>query len=263
MSGLIENIFKKFIRRGLIKVEALYKRLEYSRFKPNHVFQINVNGVEFRMAFSNYRLQGSIIERIEGRREKETVAIIKSIVREGAKVLELGGCYGYFTIIISKCVGYSGKVVSIEGTPRNYEILCNNLNLNGLNNVETHNVFLTNKSEFATFALDDKHPYDAIRRLKSNSEEAEVEVRTVDLAPFLSKIDYEPDYVFMDIEGFEVEVFQSLSDSHFSKNRPVIVFEIHHAFYEKEMGLEYIVKILEKNKYIYRGIGENLICFPE
>lgn len=262
MRSLLRNIGEKPLRFLYRKVKTFNESLRYGKFKANHIFHISVDDVKFKMSFADYKLQGSIVERIEGKREKGTVSIIKSIVHEGAKILELGGCYGYFTMIMSKCAGDTGKVVSIEGTPNNYRILCNNLRINDINNVDTYNVFLTTKSEFATFTPDDKNPYGAIKRLESSSEDATEKIKTAELASFLRKIDYQPDNIFMDIEGFEVEVFENLSDSYFNQNRPVIVFETHQTFYEERKGLDHIKNILEMNQYIYRMIGENLICFP-
>ena len=98
---MIEKILKKFISYGVRK----YRAYTYSKFGPGHIFNIEVDDISFRMSFMDYYLDPCIIQRIEGRREPETVAIIKSLVRNGSKVLELGGCYGYFTAIMSKCAG--------------------------------------------------------------------------------------------------------------------------------------------------------------
>jgi len=66
----------------------------------------------------------------------------------------------------------------------------------------------------------------------------------------------------MDIEGFEIEVFDNLKDSYFDTNRPTILFEVHTELYTEERDLKYIQKVLNKNKYHYRRIGGNLLCYP-
>ena len=92
-------------------------------------------------------------ERIDGIREPSTISIINSTVKNRSNVLELGGCYGYFTAIMAKCVGKSGKVVSIEGTPNNFKILSKNVEINNLNNVELHQVFLRADEKGGSCAL--------------------------------------------------------------------------------------------------------------
>lgn len=246
--------------------------IKYNKYKPNHVFDINVNDMSFKLTFSDYKLDDAIIERIEGRREPETTAIIKSLIRKGAKVLELGGCYGYFTTIMSRCAGENGKIVSIEGTPNNNRILTNNVCLNNLNNVDIYQYFITSKAPIVYFNPEDRGPYNAINRLgnsgahsKSNHSKNSnyVTVEAKQLSQILSDINFTPDYIFMDIEGFEVDVFEDFSEGYFRLNRPIIVFEIHEVFYKNGKDLNYIMEILKDNDYYYRQIGGNLICFPE
>ena len=79
------------------------------------------------MKFKDNAIDQPIYERIIGKREPSTVAVLKSIVQEDFKILEIGACYGYFSIILSKLLNSKGQIISIECLPRNYEILNNNL----------------------------------------------------------------------------------------------------------------------------------------
>lgn len=240
--------------------------IKYRGYNHDHVFNINFDDVNFKMTFLDYPLGRSIIQRIEGRRELETVSIIRSIVKRGSKVLELGGCYGYFTAIMSNCVGPDGKVVSIEGTPNNYRILVENIRINNIGNVETHNVFVTTKKEKAYFDNKEKHPYNAISRLKDSQGEEEeqlISVPTIKLSTFLPRINFTPDYIFMDIEGFEIDVFEDISKAWLINNRPLICFEKHLHFYKKSKGLSFIFSVLQRHNYHYRQIANNVVCFPE
>lgn len=261
MKRLLEKIVIRLLSFSIIN----YHKLIYSRFKPGHIFDISVDDMSFKMTFMDYKLGETIIERIEGRRERETTATIKSLVQNGSKVLELGGCYGYFTMIMSKCAGPEGKVVSIEGTPNNCQILNENIRLNNITNVSVYNLFVTSKSTSVSFNSQDRHPYDAIDRIErqenSNSENY-IAVPSVRLSNFLQEIDFIPDYIFMDIEGFEVEVFEDFSGGYFKSNRPVIVFEVHNPYYKEGKNLSFIEDILKQNSYTFRRIAGNMICFP-
>ena len=181
--------------------------------------------------------------------------------------MELGGCYGYFTAIMSKCAGPDGKVVSIEGTPNNYKILKENIRINNLNNVDAYNFFITSKSDKVYFSPDDKHPYNVIKRLEEQENkpsENQISVPVRRLSLFLKEIHFSLNYLFMDIEGFEVEVFEDFSEGGYLKsNRPLIVFEIHPQFYKGTKDLNFILDVLETNNYYYRKIAGNLACFPE
>jgi len=207
------------------------------------------------------------MERIEARREPITTAIIRSLVRAGDQVLELGGCYGYFTCIMSQCVGSTGKIISVEGTPNNYEVLLRNIELNDLSNVTAYNYFVTNESEQVWFKPGENHPYEAIARLQRRDDNPPTNAVVVPAGPlsaFLDKIRFRPNCIFMDIEGFEIDVLEDLfSISYLSTNRPVLVFEIHEHFYRAPKYLAFIEDILKRSRYYYRRVKGNLICFPE
>ena len=242
-----------------------YRIAKYAKFGPNHIFDIKVDDLSLRMTFLDHKIGHGIVERLQGRREPTTVSIIRSLVRPGSKVLELGGCYGYFTYIMSRCAGDEGKVVSIEGTPNNFKVLRRNIELNNMTTVFPYNFFITDKGDHVSFGADEEHPYGAIDRLlnqRDNGDPTSVTVPTIRLSSFLEKIGFDPDYVFMDIEGFEIDVFKDFSARYFSRNRPVIVFEVHDSMYRGQENLDFIKEILLKNHYHHRRDGSNLLCFP-
>ncbi len=265
MKKLLEQLTDRLWAGPIRRWHTSLKVWQHSRFEAGHIFSIDIDGVRFEMTFLDYHLGSSIVERIEGNREPETVAIEKTLVRSGDKVLELGGCYGYFTAILSHCVGPRGRVVSIEGTPNNYRILKENIRLNNLANVRSYNVFLTSRSEEVWFGEQDKVPYHAIRSLTDGPDatEHDVVVPSVRLTSFLTQIDFVPDHILMDIEGFEVEVLDDLVAHEYLKAcRPTILFEIHDQFYEKGRGLDYVLGLLESTGYECRRIAGNLLCLP-
>lgn len=229
----------------------------------NKIFDIKVNDINFKMSFNNYKIDGAIIERIEGRREPETTAIIRSTVKEGSKVLELGGCYGYFTCIISKSVGNNGKVVSIEGLPNNYDILKNNIVLNQLNNVSCYNFFVaSNKKATMTFDKNATNPYKGISELKKNEQlNNGVSVPIKNLGIFLGEINFEPTHIFIDIEGFEIDAIEHLIKYLKLNNKPQILFEIHKNFYEEGRDHNYIIDSLQNLGYKTRLIADNCLAY--
>ena len=249
----------------MIDAKMRYQIANCAKLGPGHIFDIQVDDLAIKLTFLDRPIGPAILERIQGRREPTTVTAIRALVRPGARVLELGGCYGYFTNIMAACAGPDGKVVSIEGTPNNYRILKRNIELNNLKNVDAYNLFITDKADHVTYGQKDHDPYQAIERLgnaRTSDAQEEVAVQTVRLSEFLKKHAFDPDYVFMDIEGFEIEVFKDFDARYLAKHRPVFVFEIHEMFYKGEENLEWIKRILDKHEYYYRKDGSNLLCFP-
>ena len=258
---------KQAIRSVAARARQLSEHRRYNIYTSDHIFDVRVNRHKFLMSFSDYPIQGPIVERIEGRREPDTVAIIEAIAKPGMQILEIGGCYGYFTLIMSSCAGPNGRVVTIEGTPRNYDILKKNIEINQVTNVDPFNVFVTSQDSEVRFAPDERSPYAAIDRLTQPGEslvpeEGSHAVPTVTVSGFLKEESYHPDVIFMDIEGFETEVIEDLSRSYLSTHRPTFVFEVHPTFYEPDRGEAFIVDSLQSLGYECRRVGGNMIAHP-
>jgi FkbM family methyltransferase len=257
--------FLFFKKKFFLKKDVFHLK---ERINKNYISDIKVDDLNFKMSFLNYDLSDlGITERINGIREPNTVTAIKSLVKNNSKVLVLGACYGYFTNIMSKMCGQNGIVVSIEGLPQNYNILVNNIKLNNLNNVRTYNFFVTNKlinNNEMRFKKNSTNPYYEIEKLNSNflediKNDYDV-VPVVKLSNFLNQINFNPDVIFMDIEGFEVDVIEDLNENYFHKNKPNIVFEVHEYFYKNNKNLEYLKSILQSANYNMRLDKNNLIC---
>ena len=70
-----------------------------------------------------------------GSYEPEETALVQSVVQPGDVVIDLGACIGYYTLLFSKLVGPSGRVVAFEPAPDSSAILQRNVSKNGLTNV--------------------------------------------------------------------------------------------------------------------------------
>jgi FkbM family methyltransferase len=251
-------------QRIFLRLHKKYIRLKYSKFRANHIFDIVVGEISFKMTFLEYSLNPAIIERIEGRRESETVAIIKALLRKGDKVVEIGGCYGYFTIIMSKCVGSTGRIVSIESLPKHLAVLKKNMEINNITNVDLNHLFIDSELTELPLPLSEAIVNFGDKTdgsvLQTKKEIPRVPAKRLSI--FLREINFIPDWLFMDIESFEIGVFEDLSENYFSYKKPVIIFETHPQFYKGDKNLDYIKSILTKHNYIFRSIADNLLCIP-
>lgn len=256
-------LIAKIIKSLGIRLETKIKKNLYSKNKNN--YQINVDDDNFFMTFLNYEIGGTIQQRIDGVREPETTALIKSLLRPGDMVLELGGCYGYFTMLMANAVSASGKVVSIEGLPNNFEILDTNIKLNNYKNIECYNFFIGNGQKTIEFDSKDTNPYNGIKKFKSNEQSFKkdniISVECINIPGFLKKIDFHPTHIFMDIEGFEVDALEQLCNDYLDNHSPTIVFEYHEMFYTQSKDIEYLRKLLHSKKYTTKKIYGNILAY--
>ena len=242
------------------------KKQIYKNYGKNYIFDVKIDDFDYKLTFRNQPITANIVQRIEGRRERETLAIYKSIIKPGMNVLELGACFGEFTVLLDHLVTQSGKVIAVEGTPNIFSILKKNFEINKLKNTEIHSLFISNADKDVIFDTKDNHPYNAINRLK-NKELNKISINEViqkktKISEFLNKINFKPDVILMDIEGFEVDVIEDLFLRSDIKINPVILFEMHPQLYERHKDLSYVVDILEEKNYRCIQIDSNMLCYP-
>ncbi len=249
------------------KVINLFKK---NIFENDYIHNIKVDNINFKMKFKDNAIDQPIYERIIGKREPSTVAVLKSIVQEDFKILEIGACYGYFSIILSKLLKSKGQIISIECLPRNYEILNNNLSLNNINNVETLNYFISSQNEANVFFEKNvRDPYALIKRFKNNIKlDNEIKnsskfdgVKSISISNLLKSLNFNPNLIFMDIEGIEVDAIEDLSSNYLDKHKPIILFEIHNDYYMGDKNLNYLLSILKNKNYMLREIDGNILGY--
>jgi len=157
---------------------------------------------------------------IVGKRELEHVYILKNELREGMTVWDIGANIGYYVLMEAKYVGSTGKVYAVEPSPSNYELLKKNLELNDYTDrVETFQVAISNKngeselylSEMSNINTFNPHLF-RFGRTSGNLSGTALMVPTSDVRSF-TKDKRQVDLVRMDIEGHEVDVFESIIKS--------------------------------------------------
>ncbi len=131
-------------------------------------------------------------------KEKEEELFFAKYLKEGDVVIDCGAHLGTLSMVASKKVGASGKVVSVEPHPRTFMYLEKNIKEN-----HCHNVHLVNKAigdTEGTIAITDFYASD-LNYLTEEGEKA-VEMTTLDvLANDISKIDL----LKLDVEGHELQ----------------------------------------------------------
>ncbi|MEW6418725.1 MAG: FkbM family methyltransferase [Nitrospirota bacterium] len=67
----------------------------------------------------------------KGNLEPGLVKLFKSYVKDGMVVIDVGANVGLYTLIAASLIGNEGKVYSFEPTPRTFDLLKNNMQVNG------------------------------------------------------------------------------------------------------------------------------------
>ncbi len=140
------------------------------------------------------------------------IGFMKEFLREGDVFLDLGAHIGVFTLIASREVGKTGKVVSLEPHPQSYHRLCKHLELNSIENVVALNVAASDKEEICIMGLTQEGQlgtntllFDELRPQESSS----TSVECYPLADILHRCDISVIRgAKIDIEGYEYRVLK-------------------------------------------------------
>lgn len=127
--GIMRNIYIKTLRRNKFVHQGLYavaRGIFFPAWESILAFRTHPDdplAVRFSMLSGEY--------------EKETVELIRHLVKPGMTALDIGAHIGYYTRILAKLVGISGKVVAFEPHPETFRLLTRNTarfrNVNALN----------------------------------------------------------------------------------------------------------------------------------
>jgi len=187
-------------------------------------------------------------------REPELINLIKKEVKEGFTAIDLGSNIGYITLLLSDLCGKNGIVYAIEPEPENFNILQYNIEINKLKNVEAYNIAISESNTISDFFIGKSSNLSGLFSNR-NTTLKKVKVKTETLTNFLKEKKY-PNFIKMDTEGAEVEIFKGMYDYFINNNKGkcLIVLEMHPMFYSKERDLEIEFKkflnIGFKTKYV-------------
>jgi FkbM family methyltransferase len=186
---------------------------------------------------------GGIYSRIrKGKREREPdfVKLLKLEINPGMTIFEIGTNVGYYTFIMAKLLHNTGIIHAIEPHPNSYKYLVKNISINNYEKlIVPHNFAIGDTDGMANFFIDSHMPNLSSSIYKKNCKKINTRYYTLD--SFISKFGY-PNFIKMDIEGFEVEVLSKIDS--LQKNFPLkILFETHPIAYNNKRDMKAIKQI--------------------
>ena len=139
--------------------------------------------------------------------EPQETAFVAELLRPGMTFVDVGGNWGYYTLLAAHLTGVSGKVVSFEPDPRLFPILNHNISYNKLTHVKALQVAAADEDGLLTLAgFEENSGKRGLSRLVNDGDitgpKFQVQTRTIDAA--LDELCVgQVDLLKMDIEGAE------------------------------------------------------------
>ena len=151
--------------------------------------------------------------------------LLMETLKPGMNAVDIGGNIGYYAMLEARLVGPEGKVIAIEPMPDNSEQLCNNIKINGYQNIRIHKVAIGDRDGTALMYITGKSNWHSLHPPVSAKGELKVPVSTLDslLMPYnLASVDL----VRMDLEGYEIVVIEGMKWT-LEKYGPRLLVELH------------------------------------
>ncbi len=155
--------------------------------------------------------------------EEPETAFIRSTIRPGMVVYDVGANIGYTTTLAASLVGPTGLVAAFEPHPHNYGLLDRNVASNRFAQVRPFNVALGAAQGILSLYESDTNFGDHQLYGVPGEERQSVEVKVERLDDVCAREKLPPpDFIKIDVQGYEPFVLQGMEEI-LRRNRPLIV----------------------------------------
>ncbi|MEZ4937996.1 MAG: FkbM family methyltransferase [Crocinitomicaceae bacterium] len=197
-------------------------------FDRFNLFRGQVSPIEYQDFKLEVKLDDWIQENLFflGKYEEAELKVIQNILKEGDTFIDVGANIGLFSLVASRHVGITGKVISFEPFPENFNHLEKHLQLNQIKNVQAENKAVGD--EIGQIHLyhnpDDKNLGMVSTTASENSQKIDVELITLDHY-FQQNPNPSIQMIKIDIEGHEYPALRGMQAT-LEKYKPVLLVEI-------------------------------------
>jgi FkbM family methyltransferase len=196
--------------------------------------------------------------------EKYEYEMVEKLINNGDNFFDIGANIGWYSINIGLAKRNS-KIYSFEPIPKTYKNLQNNININFVKNITTHNFGLSNKKgEFIFYYYEEGSGNASTINLTERADIKKVQCRLTTLDEYIEKTSIRVDFIKCDVEGAELHVFQGGFRT-IQRDLPIIFSEILRKWSAKfDYDPNMIFNILNEIGYQAFTVNEeNLINFEK
>lgn len=231
--------FQYFYRLRNIKYHILKSKTK------SGILARNVQGSRMQLHLDDEGISADLA--LDGIREPMSTKTVKEEVKQGYTVVEIGANIGYYALMESRLVGSKGRIYAIEPSPGNFRNLKKNIELNGYKNIESFELGIGDKKGTAKIFISPHSNLSSLVVQKNKKVIDTVDIKISTLDEFL-KGKKSPDFIRMDVEGYEYNIIRGMKNILRSKKPMKIFIELHPHIMGRGKT-EYVLKTLEANGF--------------
>lgn len=155
--------------------------------------------------------------------------VIQHYVQPNWNFVDIGGHIGYLTLLLAKRVGPEGQVFAFEPLADNFEVLKENVLLNGYKNVHAVCKAILNMTGTTVITLgrDGPLPMESRLLLKAKDDTNGIVVQAITLDEYLaSQAVSAIEFVKIDAEGAEAVILERMRET-LHRHKPLVLLEVH------------------------------------
>lgn len=230
-SNLYYALFER--RNSLYVLVVAFMRL--NRMARRKISPLQVNDMRMNVQLNDPGISTELA--LSKKHEPISTQILTRFLKKRYHCLEVGANMGYYALLTARLIGNEGKILAVEPHPENFNVLLENISMNGLRNVSCLNVACSNYDGWGILKVTPQSNWHNL--LEKGSNGLPVRVRKVDtLAKDLERVDY----MRMDVEGHEDKVIEG-SRKTIQASGPSLFVEFHPTLAGKESTLKLLAKL--------------------
>ena|SRR5256885_4093090 len=250
MKKILFSIYKKFaamlLGSGISKypfVNTIHKYV-ISHLKPNY---IEIMGNKLFLDSEDFSFLS-----ITSEYERNETELVKTEIKEGDFVVDIGANIGYYTLIFAKLVGRKGRVYAFEPEPHSFKLLKKNVEENKHQNIILEQKALGNKDGKVTMQLSNSNTEHRILYDEKSTSEL-IDVNSIRLDDYFRDLNSKINFIKMDAEGSEGKIIEGMSTL-LQQNKILKIMTEFYPYLIKKSGMsprEFIELILKYDFKIY------------
>ena len=173
----------------------------------------------------------SVMEYLAGNYEPGLAEAMQKYGRPGTTVLDIGAHFGYFSLILSQCVGAEGRCIAFEALSENAEKISKTVYANTVENIQVENLAISDEDGNVSFEISSNS---FMGKLKASAADSQFEFKdrlvsvkamTLDSYVNCSGLD-NISLIKIDVEGAERKVVRG-GNKTILNHKPVLLVEVH------------------------------------